>query len=266
MSNTQTFIGDGETRTFYFTIPFFGVNDIHVSINNIELTSADFALYPTGPAEDADVPYSGGHIDFPTAPLATSVIKIYRNIELLRHIDYQPTEQPLAHQLNQDANQCMEALKELAEKITNILGLANIPTVADLLSELSTIREQLPEFLTTNDLNDINTTIATKANKDIDNITSTGKINIASCAVPDYNASISIKTYSSASNKFIAPQNGVVYGDTANNATLYMNDVAIKGASSTGYGGVSFCFPIAAGDSFYGGFANIAHFAPFKNA
>ncbi len=58
----------------------------------------------------------------------------------------------------------------------------------------------------------------------------------------------------------------MVYGDTANNAVLYMNDAIIKWASSTGYGGVSFCFIIAAGDSFYDGFANIAQFAPFKNA
>ncbi len=266
MEYYEALVGDGESTIFYFTFPFFGVNDIHIKIDDIEQPTDKYIMTPNPTPNDADTEYTGGRIEFITPPALDAKIVIYREIELVRHIDYQPTQKPESHQMNQDANQLMGALRELKINLKNTLGLASIPTLADLLTELTTICDSIPNFLTDDDLAEINDAIATKANKDADNLTQIGKTNIINCLIPDYNASINIKTHTSASNKFIAPQNGIVYGDTANNAVLYMNDVIIKGASSTGYGGVSFCFTIAAGDSFYGGFANIAQFAPFKNA
>jgi len=160
MANTQTFTGDGVTTAFYFTFPFFGTGDIHVTVNNIPLTSDDFTVYPTTSPDPADTEYTGGHIETATAPANGATIKVFRDIELVRHIDYQPTEQPQSHQLNQDFNQCMAALVEMSEKLTNTLSLATIPTLADLLAELSTIRESLPDFLTADDLETLNTAVS----------------------------------------------------------------------------------------------------------
>lgn len=196
MANAQTYTGDGTTISFYFTFPFFGTNDINVSINNVHQTSANFAVYPTQTPGDApDVPYTGGRIDFAAAPANGATIKIWRNVEISRHIDYQPTNQPLSHQLNQDINQCIEILKEQNETLGNVISLANLPTVADLLSELETIRGRLDDFLTADDLDDINTAIEdipTKANKDMDNITATGKENIIGNLMPDYSTGVQV--------------------------------------------------------------------------
>lgn len=160
MANTQTFIGDGSTTKFYFTFPFFGTADIHVTVNNIPLTSDDFTVYPETSPEPADTEYIGGHIETATAPATGATIKVFRNIELVRHIDYQPTTEPLAHQLNQDFNQCMAALNEMTEKLENTLSLASIPNLADLLSELTAIRESFPNFLTADDLETLNIAVS----------------------------------------------------------------------------------------------------------
>lgn len=156
MSNSISFTGNGETTTFYFTFPFFGVNDIHVTIDGIAQTTDVYTLTPTPTPDDADTEYTGGKVVFATAPASGASIVIYRDVELVRHIDYQPTLQPQSYQLNQDFNQCMAALQELRTKITNAIGLANIPTVASLLSEIATIRDSIPNFLTADDLDDIN--------------------------------------------------------------------------------------------------------------
>ena len=161
MANTQTFIGDGTTTVFYFTFPFFGTNDIHVSINNIETNN--FSIVPNTTPSDADVQYNGGTITFATAPANGATIKVWRHIELARHIDYQPTLQPQSYQLNQDFNQCMEILKEQNENISNILSLEYIPNVSELLSEIDSMRDAMDEFITEDDLpdlTDLNTTIA----------------------------------------------------------------------------------------------------------
>ena len=160
MANTQTFTGDGETTVFNFTFPFFGVNDIHASINNVEVTSTNFTITPNATPDDADIQYTGGTITFATAPANGATIKVWRHVERVRHIDYQPTLQPQSYQLNQDLNQCMEILKEQDETVTNIISIANIPTVADLLAELDTILGQIDTFLTDDDLTDLSTTVA----------------------------------------------------------------------------------------------------------
>lgn len=159
MNNSITFTGDGQTTVFYFTFPFFGVNDVHVTVDGIIQTTDVYTMTPTPTPNDADTEYTGGTIEFNNAPSAGQSIKIYRDIELVRHIDYQPTLQPQSYQLNQDFNQCIGALQELKAKIQNAIGMANIPTVADLLTELTTIRTALPNLLDQDDLDTLNDTI-----------------------------------------------------------------------------------------------------------
>lgn len=158
MEYYEAMVGDGESTTFYFTFPFFGVNDIHVKVNDVEQTN--YIMTPNQTPNDADTEYTGGTVEFLTAPANGDRITIYREIELVRHIDYQPTKKPESHQMNQDANQLMGALRELNIKLKNTLDLATIPTLADLLAELTTIRNALPDFVTTADLNELNDTIA----------------------------------------------------------------------------------------------------------
>lgn len=159
MNNSITFTGDGQTTVFYFTFPFFGVNDVHVTVDGIIQTTDVYTMTPTPTPNDADTEYTGGTIEFNSAPALGKSIKIYRDIELVRHIDYQPTLQPQSYQLNRDFNQCIGALQELKANIQNAIGMANIPSVADLLSELTTIRTALPDLLDQDDLDTLNDTI-----------------------------------------------------------------------------------------------------------
>ena len=159
MANTQTFIGDGATTVFSFTFPFFGINDIHASINNIEILATNFSVAPNITPDDADIQYTGGTITFATAPANGTTVKVWRRVELARHIDYQPTLQPLSYELNQDFNQCMEIFKEQHETLTNVISLATIPNVSNLLDELVAIRGQLNDCLTADDLTTLNSTV-----------------------------------------------------------------------------------------------------------
>ncbi len=220
MEYYETLVGDGITKTFYFTFPFFGVNDIHVKIDGVEQSTDTYTMTPNPTPNDADTEYTGGSIEFTTAPANGATITIYREIDLVRHIDYQPTEKPLSYQLNQDANQLMGALRELDIKLKNTLDLATIPTLADLLSEIQTISTSLDTFLTADDLNDINTAVATipdKATKDMDNITATGKTNIIDAIMPDYSTGIQvmfngITSFTAPYDCFVSIQLGLANG------------------------------------------------------
>jgi len=219
MEQYTNLTGDGTTKTFYFTFPFFGVNDIHVKVNNVAQSTDDYTLTPTQTPNDADTEYTGGSIEFTAAPANGATITIYREIDLVRHIDYQPTEKPLSHQLNQDFNQCIGALRELKINLKNTLVLASIPTLADLLASLETISGQLDTFLTADDLTDINTAISgisDKANKTLDNITANGKTKVANLAMP----SSSYIDYTLTDRSFTAPANG------------YFNAIAKMGSNS----------------------------------
>ena len=92
MEYYEAMVGDGESTTFYFTFPFFGVNDIHVKVNDVEQTN--YIMTPNPTPNDADTEYTGGTVEFLTAPANGDRITIYREIELVRHIDYQPTKKP----------------------------------------------------------------------------------------------------------------------------------------------------------------------------
>lgn len=166
MEYYETLVGDGESTTFYFTFPFFGVNDIHVKIDGVEQSTDTYTMTPNPTPNDADTEYTGGRIEFTTAPAAGVEIIIYCEIELVRHIDYQPTEKPLSYQLNQDANQLMHAIRELKIKLLNLAGIADIPTAQEILAELVEIRNRLSTFLTADDLTEINDAIATLAGYD----------------------------------------------------------------------------------------------------
>lgn len=105
-----TFIGDGKTKEFYFSFPYFTKKDIIVELNGAPATG--FGLYCVSNGLNADIPFSGGKVCFTKPPKATSVISIYRKLELNRHVDYQPTKPINTMVLNQDMNFMLEALRD----------------------------------------------------------------------------------------------------------------------------------------------------------
>ncbi|MFQ6696407.1 MAG: hypothetical protein ACLRFQ_03925, partial [Alphaproteobacteria bacterium] len=95
-----TFIGDGKTKDFYFSFPYFTKNDVVVELNGAPTTG--FGLYCVSNGLNADIPFSGGRVCFTKPPKVASVISIHRKLELNRHVDYQPTKPINTMVLNQD--------------------------------------------------------------------------------------------------------------------------------------------------------------------
>ena len=79
-----SYIGDGENTEFSFSFPFFQEADIKVAVDNIALNNTQ---YDVNPNDD----FSGGTVVFAIAPESGKNIDIFRQVDLSRVIDYQPT-------------------------------------------------------------------------------------------------------------------------------------------------------------------------------
>lgn len=182
--NSFNFIGDGKTKTFYFTFPFFTKQDVVVEING--QPASGFEIYPTSSTLNADIPYSGGKIVFKKPPKSLDVITISRKLELKRIVDYQPTARLTPMMINQDMNFMMEILKdmksdligfannyaEIADKDSTKLLLDRIGAVTseieNFASEISNIRQDISDLgdvnAIHNSINSLNNSVASLTN------------------------------------------------------------------------------------------------------
>ena len=118
-----SYIGDGENTEFSFSFPFFQEADIKVAVDNIALNNTQ---YDVNPNDD----FSGGTVVFAIAPESGKNIDIFRQVDLSRVIDYQPTAKIDPEDLNADFNFLLAALQD----IRNIdIDLANWANVHDTL-------------------------------------------------------------------------------------------------------------------------------------
>jgi len=102
-----SYVADGATTEFAFSFPFFQVADIRVAINgSIGDSGYVFSVLPN---ED----FSGGNVVFDGAPIADTKIDIFRQIALMRTIDYQPTKKIDPEDLNSDFNFLLAAFQDL---------------------------------------------------------------------------------------------------------------------------------------------------------
>lgn len=113
--NKYTFSGNGKTKDFYFTFPFFSRADIIVKINNV--TATGYGVFCIPGTNNNDFPFTGGRIHFATAPASTDTITIERDLQLNRIIDYQPTTPLNPTVVNQDMNYFFELLKDIKNEI-----------------------------------------------------------------------------------------------------------------------------------------------------
>ena len=114
-----SYVGDGENTEFSFSFPFFQNADIKVSINN---EIVDDAQYDVNPDDD----FSGGLVVFATAPQTGDNIDIFRQVDLSRVIDYQPTAKIDPEDLNSDFNFLLAALQDLNLISLNLASWANV--------------------------------------------------------------------------------------------------------------------------------------------
>ncbi len=101
-----SYVGDGETTEFTFSFPFFQESDIKVSIDNEILNNTQ---YDVNPNDD----FTGGIVVFANAPTSNQNIDIFRQVDLSRVIDYQPTSKIDPEDLNSDFNFLLAALQDI---------------------------------------------------------------------------------------------------------------------------------------------------------
>ena len=187
--------GDGKTKTFRFGFSFFDPADIVVEINGAPAT-IQYALQIGKPNKFADIPYTGGTVNFAVAPGTDDEIKIYRKIALTRPVDYQETAQPAAHEMNQDSNFHLECHRDLDSRMTAVETHINNSTTdqtptkptesntpntqpvdmteienkfAELKNTISELNTRIESCATTSDINKIQSDITALGNR-IENI------------------------------------------------------------------------------------------------
>ena len=133
-----SYIGDGENTEFVFSFPFFQESDIKVSIDNEILNDTQ---YDVNPNDD----FTGGVVVFANAPAINKNIDIFRQVELARVIDYQPTSKIDPEDLNSDFNFLLAALQDIQ---TINLDLAQWSNVHDnLLNKIDYVMQTIEDKL-----------------------------------------------------------------------------------------------------------------------
>jgi len=172
METKVKYIGDGKTKSFFFDFPFFQRGDIAVTING-EKSDIKYGLVTAKPNPLADIPYTGGTVQFATAPAAGAVIEIFREFIMTRPVDYQPNTQPTSVEMNLDANFGLENLKELyrivremRENMSFAADVEKINTACELIDsimpgmgQINNVATQLTQI--TSQLEDIDAKITT---------------------------------------------------------------------------------------------------------
>lgn len=162
------FIADGKTKNFHFTFPFFLKSDIIIEVDSQPATKYNLICAKNG--LNADIPFSGGCVQFNKPPKQTSVIRIKRKLPVKRIIDFQPTARYSATAHNQDMNYLTEVLKDIQDTI-NVIESATSASdtqdaiaaisgqIAEIVSELDEIRNTPPQPGAAVDLTEVNSAI-----------------------------------------------------------------------------------------------------------
>ena len=215
--NRIEYVGDGETQKFVFNASCFNLGDIHVCINGNELTSG-FNIEYIKNENNAGMPYTVSAVELDTAPISTDVITIYREIQLVRVVDYQPTTPIDTDALNQDFNFAIEVLKDFSDKVHAFEATYKNAASGVLLTRINATMDAI----------DALGNISNKANVDADNFSATGRATLSGLGFCS-------NKYTNISNNgngatFVAPANGYVAcrkSTTAAGQYLEIKDSAI---------------------------------------
>lgn len=101
-----SYTGDGITSEFVFAFPFFQEADIKVAVNQELLEPKQYSV-------NINEEFDGGIVTLPLPLEIGAQIDIFRQIDLSRIVDYQPTAKIDPEDLNTDFNFLLEAFKDL---------------------------------------------------------------------------------------------------------------------------------------------------------
>lgn len=248
--NKFTYMGNGSTKAFGFTFPFFDKDDVVVSVNGSIATSG-YIITLTENGDNSDYPYIGGTVKFNNAPISTDTITIYRQIVPTRPIDYQPTEEIEPEDLNQDFNFLLELVRD---------NYALLESIKETYTDLAKSQEfKALEARMTATMSAINGLGNIGELRNASTFTATGRKTLAGFAMPS-NQSIDISTENLAAGlSYIAPANGyITFAQASTAAGQWVNmentrtrvSSRIYTGSNDGYDVKTFV-PAAKGDGFY---------------
>ena len=127
-------------------------------------------------------------------------------------------------------------------------------------NELTTIYENIKKDNDKFNQIDINTSsiatiednLADKLDKNIANISSTGKEELTNLVMPDYSAGISITSAVSQATQFIAPTNGIIYFGSHMNSRTFLNGILANNyQTGDSNGGLNKTYFLNKNDTFY---------------
>lgn len=126
--NRKSYIGDGISTVFAFPYLFLQNSDLHVYIDGLEIGSG-FTV--TGAGADA-----GGNVTFNVAPIASSVVLIVRQVDLLQTTDL-PSNGPFpAGSVERIGDKAMLGLQYLFDYFQNSLGVSDGQLALNLLNNV----------------------------------------------------------------------------------------------------------------------------------
>ncbi len=200
-TNKVSYIGNGIATEFAIPFPFLETAHLKVYqlLNDIQTKRTDWTV-------------SNGNMIFETPPANGAQIVILREVPLTQETDYQENEILAAETLERNFDRLtmqVQQLKEQSERAVTV-DIFDDTQAADLLPSIRTAVSDAAAYaqtacqkaddaaqasaiataqatIATNKANEAGTTLASKLNTDVNNLTVTGKTNISALAMPSTN-------------------------------------------------------------------------------
>ena len=132
-----------------------------------------------------------------------------------------------------EVNALESTLKEYKQTAESAASTATAKAgIASDKADIATAKAQLASDradIATDKAAEAASTLVSKANKDMDNLSATGKSTLISLIMPDYTSGVDVSGYTSASNKFTAPEDGILslLIDSYNASGIYIDDTCV---------------------------------------
>lgn len=141
-----SYTANGKTKVFYFDFPFFQKDDICVAVDgNTDATG--FSIQIGKPNTTATFPYTGGSVEFGTAPRAGTVIEISRQFVMERPCDYQSMGHADPEDLNRDFNFNLENMKDFRHLLTEFAQkYGSLNNIDILMTKIDAALDALEEY------------------------------------------------------------------------------------------------------------------------
>ncbi|MCL2757957.1 MAG: hypothetical protein FWE64_01400 [Alphaproteobacteria bacterium] len=118
MNTRIAYTANGEIQQFHFAFNVWRAGDVRVHKNGLSVPASEYEIMLPELPENPTFGHSGGSVTFIEAPAKGDTITIFRELSASRIVSYQPAAAIDPSVLNMDLNYMMEALRDIADKIS----------------------------------------------------------------------------------------------------------------------------------------------------